>query len=65
MQGGGGYVSAKSSKQKVVTRSSTESEIIALEVCTVHILWHRTKELGYQQAPIVIYQDNKSTIHIA
>ena len=54
----------KSGKQKIHTRSSTESELVALDECILHLLWMRQiiEFLGYPQHPAFAYQDNKSTI---
>jgi hypothetical protein len=38
---GSGPVFAKSSKQKLVARSSTEAELIALSDATCQVLWMR------------------------
>lgn len=55
---------AKSTKQKLHARSSTESELLALDDGLLHLLWLRQimDFLGYPQHPAVVYQDNKSTI---
>ena len=55
---------AKSGKQKIHTRSSTESELVALDECVLHLLWMRQilEFIGYPQNPAYTYQDNKSTI---
>jgi hypothetical protein len=61
-------VMAKSVKQKLVARSSTESELIALDDGLCYILWCRKlmDELGFKQLkPTIIWQDNQSTIVIA
>ena len=61
-------VMAKSVKQKLVARSSTESELIALDDALCYILWSRKlmDELGFKQLkPTVVWQDNQSTIVIA
>jgi hypothetical protein len=63
-----GYANApvytKSSKQKLHTRSSTETELVALDDSFQHLLWFRqvVEFMGYKQNPAVMYQDNKSTI---
>ena len=55
---------AKSGKQKIHTRSSTEAELVALDECVLHMLWMRQilDFLGFPQQPSYAYQDNKSTI---
>lgn len=63
-----GFVQATSQKQKLVTRSSTESELQALYTALPDVIWLRylLDELGYPlSTPTVAYQDNKSTIIIA
>ena len=52
----------KSGKQKIVTRSSTESELALSQV-----LWTREYLLqaGLEIGPAVVYQDNQSAIFIA
>ena len=63
----GGAIGHKSSKQNMVSRSSCESEIHAMDAAVVHIEWLRQllKDLGYEQAsPSTVHQDNQSSIHI-
>jgi hypothetical protein len=62
-----GAIYAKSSKQKLVTKSSTEAELVALAEATDVVMWARQflNSLGYTQRPTCIFQDNKSTIIIA
>jgi len=64
---GGGAIYAKSSKQKLVSKSSTEAELIALANGIVQTIWLRDFlcEQGYDMEPATIYQDNKSTIALA
>lgn len=54
----------KSTKQKPVTRSSTESELVAVDLALQHLIWTRQilEFLGYPQHPAYIFQDNQSTI---
>jgi hypothetical protein len=61
---GGGSVLAKSSKQKIVTKSSTESELVAITDSIGEIIWLRNFliEQGYPMVPAVLFQDNMSTI---
>ena len=60
----GNIVYVKSRKQKLVARSSTEAELIALHDGLPQVVWTRNvlEELGYPQPPAEVYQDNKSTI---
>ena len=55
----------KSTKQQLVTLSSTESEYVAMfHSSTEAVFLKRLMEhLDFPQAPIVVYQDNQSTIH--
>jgi hypothetical protein len=53
---------------KLATRSSTESELVALEVSITYAIWWRQllKDLEIiTEEPIIVYQDNKSSIIIA
>ena len=60
--GDAGPVLAKSSKQKIVTKSSTESELVGLsDTATLAIhLRNFVIAQGYEIGPAVIYQDNLS-----
>ena len=57
----------KSSKQKIVTRSSTESELVGISDALSQILWTREYLLssGFQIGAAIVYQDNMSTIFLA
>lgn len=63
----GCLVMAKSTKQKLVTRNSTEAELVALtdmvyEVQNIHDFM---TEQGYLVSAPTMHQDNTSTIHLA
>ncbi len=60
----GGASFAKSSKQKVVTKSSTEAELIALSDTATQAIFIRNfvAAQGYDTGPAVLYQDNQSCI---
>jgi hypothetical protein len=64
---GAGAVHVKSSKQKIVSRSSTEAELIAVTDATSQIIWTRNflSEQGYDMHEAIINQDNRSTIAMA
>jgi hypothetical protein len=55
-----------SSKQKLVTKSSTEAEIVGLSDGLTNALWMREMLIaqGYTLPPTVIYQDNEGVIKI-
>ena len=56
----------KSQKQKLNTRSSTESELVATDEGVLHLLWFILvmNFLGYPSLPVTVYQDNQSTIRV-
>lgn len=64
---GKGPIFAKSTKQKLVSRSSTEAEQIALSDGAGLAIWINKllQDQGYRMPPAIVYQDNKSTIHLA
>ena len=61
---GKGAVQSISRKQKLNTRSSTESELVAADDISVMILWTKLfmEAQGYEINKNILYQDNKSTI---
>jgi histone deacetylase 1/2 len=54
----------KSSKQKIVTKSSTEAELVALSDMCSTVIWSREFLIaqGYDMPPAIVYQDNQSTM---
>jgi hypothetical protein len=64
---GGNIIFARSAKQKIVTRSSTEAELVATEDASTYApyLIKLCSELKLQVKPIVLFQDNKSAIIIS
>ena len=64
---GAGPIYCKSSKHKIVTKSSTESELVALSDSSSQIIWVREYLLfqGYPMDAATVYQDNQSTIVMA
>ena len=64
---GSGTIYAESTKQKLVTKSSTEAELVALNDGLAQVLWlsQFLQEQGIKVNPAIIFQDNKSTIQLA
>jgi hypothetical protein len=62
----GGAVGGSSSKQKLVVKDSTESEIVGLSDESTKVIWAREWLLsqGYKLPPTLIYQDNKSVLSL-
>ena len=63
---GRGAVLSKSSKQKLVAKSSTVAELVGLSDAVDYVLWIRLflKEQGFDVKPAVLHQDNMSTIFL-
>jgi hypothetical protein len=64
---GGDEVLKTSHRMKVVTLSSTESEIVALVDAATYLRWivALLRELGVPvEAPVTLFQDNQSAIHM-
>jgi hypothetical protein len=61
---GRGFPITSSSKQKLNTRSSTESELVAVDDCMPAILWTRyfLEAQGYGVRENIIFQDNLSAM---
>ena len=64
---GKGAVYVKSSKQKLVSKSSTEAELIALSDSSSQVIWTKNfiAAQGHSERPATVYQDNMSTIAMA
>jgi hypothetical protein len=62
--GGGANIYSESSKQKLVSKSSTETELIGLSDASSQVIWTRDflEHQGYKMEASVIYQDNQSTM---
>jgi hypothetical protein len=61
---GQGAIHVRSTRQKIVARSSTEAELIGLTDYSSHVLHMREflLEQGYEVGPAQIFHDNKSTL---
>jgi hypothetical protein len=61
---GGGAIYARSVKQKINTKSSTEAELMALSDQSSQVIHTRDFLIaqGAKEVPAIIYQDNKSTL---
>jgi hypothetical protein len=64
---GRGPIWAKSTRQKLNSKSSTEAELIGVSDVLSQVLWTRDYliEQGYQVAPATVFQDNLSTMALA
>ncbi len=64
MSFGQGMAFSYSWKQKIMTKSSTEAELVGVYDSLGYILWARyfMEEQGYDMDPSILYQDNKSAI---
>jgi len=64
MSFGQGMAMSYSWKQKVMTKSSTEAELVGVDDTLGYILWARyfMEEQGYDMDPSLLYQDNMSAI---
>jgi hypothetical protein len=64
---GKGPISTKSTKQKVVSKSSTEAELVGLSDYLSQVIWTRDFLIaqGHSIQAALVHQDNKSTIALA
>jgi hypothetical protein len=64
---GKGSVWFTSAKQRLVSKSSTEAELIGLSDVLSQVIWTRDflSAQGYAMPPAKVYQDNLSTITMA
>jgi hypothetical protein len=61
---GKGPVFVRSSKQKIVSKSSTEAELVALSDACSQVIWSRDFLInqGYDVSSVTVFEDNKSTL---
>ena len=61
---GRGFPFVSSTKQKLNTQSSTESEVVAVDDCMPAICWTRyfLEDQGYGVNDTIVFQDNQSAI---
>ena len=61
---GKGVVYAQSTKQKINTKSSTETELVAVDDVIPQVLWTKNflTAQGYENNNTILHQDNRSTI---
>jgi hypothetical protein len=66
MSMGKGSIYSTSAKQKLVTRSSTEAEIVGVHDVMPQLMWtgHFLMEQGFHVKETILYQDNTSSILI-
>jgi len=64
---GKGPIYVKSSKQKLMSKSSTEAELIGVSDMLPQVIWTRAflAQQGYSCGPATVFQDNQSTIVLA
>jgi hypothetical protein len=64
---GSGPIFAKSTRQKLNTISSTEAELVGISDMLPQALWTRDWIIsqGYEIRPLVMFQDNTSTIQLS
>ena len=62
----GGPVFCYSSKQRLISKSSTEAELIALDKSVGYLMamTYFLEDLGIQVTPVHVYQDNQSAIKL-
>ena len=64
MSFGNGMIHGRSSKQKLNTKSSTESELVGMSDYVPYTLWMKNfmKDQGFNIEKAIVYQDNQSAI---
>ena len=66
LQMAGVGIAGWTARQKLVTKSSTEAEVVALSDGLTHVLWAREflTAQGHDVTPMVVYQDNQSVLSL-
>ena len=66
MQMAGVGIAGWTARQKLVAKSSTEAEVVALSDGLTHVLWAREflTAQGHDVTPMVVYQDNQSVLSL-
>ena len=61
---GKGVIFGTSTHQKINTRSSTETELVAMNEVLPHVLWtcYFLEAQGYGTSDSIVYQDNQITV---
>jgi hypothetical protein len=64
---GKGSIYARSTRQKINTKSSTEAELVGVDDVMPQVMWTRyfLEAQGYKVSECTIYQDNQSTMLLA
>ena len=59
-----GPIYAGSSKQKIITKSSFEAEVVAVSDAGSPVVWvfNLLEELGYRTGPAILFQDNSGAV---
>lgn len=62
----GAPIGGWSAKQKIVTTSSTEAELVALSEGVMYVIWvrHWLESFGHCLEPTTVYQDNMSVLQL-
>ena len=61
---GTGAIYATSTRQKIMTKSSTKAELVGVSDVISQVIWtrHFLEAQGYQVKDLIVYQDNQSAM---